>query len=284
MRESDRSPGLRTRPVLASAIVSLAILLGAAPVATRARADGPAPVPTAATRALETLSTRETILTNQAGMARVTARWRARELYRFLRASRDGESQEGVGAGAPSAALSAADRARVLTTGARALARELQEARLITAELGHARAEREALTSSAGASVQPREVGPAPPFRPPVAGPLVSRFGAARDPATGAWFFHAGVRLRARPGDAVRAVAPGRVARMVAASAQGPAILVDHGRGWTSLVTGVTAVAVAAGDRVAAGQVVGRAGPSDGIVLEIWRARTPVDPAAYLRF
>ena len=280
MCEPARSPGRRAAPVLAAAIVSVAIVLGAAPVAMRARADGPAPAPPAMTRALETLATRETILTNQAGMARVTARWRARELYRFLRASGDDDGDDGAGA----VALSAADRARALTTGARALARELQEARLITTELGHARTEREALTSGAGASVPPREVGPTPRFRSPVAGPLVSRFGAARDPATGAWFFRAGVRLCPRPGEAVRAVAPGRVARIGSPPAQGLAILLDHGGGWTSLVTGLGAVAVAAGDRVAAGQVLGRAGPSDGIVLELWRARTPVDPAAYLRF
>jgi murein DD-endopeptidase MepM/ murein hydrolase activator NlpD len=284
MREPNPPQRRQQAPLVFAVTVLSAALLGAVPMATRARADEPATVPPAAVppaaqRALDTLTTREMILTSQAGMARVTAHWRARELYRFLRASGDGGDDDDGGI-----TLSETDRARALTTGARALERELHEEQLIKSELANARAEREALVSGAVAAVQPREVGRAPTFRPPVAGPLVSRFGAARDPATGAWLFHSGVRLRARPGDVVRAVAPGLVVRIVAASAQGPAILVDHGGGWTSLLAGVGGLAVVVGERVAAGQAIGRAGASEGIVCEIWRVRTPVDPAAYLRF
>jgi murein DD-endopeptidase MepM/ murein hydrolase activator NlpD len=246
--------------------------------------------------AAETLAAREAILGDQAAMARITARWRARELYRVLRSG-------------DRVALSDADRARVMAAGARALAREQHEERLLLAERDQARAEQARLRSpDAGgwpaveiagrlaAPQTPAGTRRAPRFVAPVRGALRSRFGSARDPATGAWFSRAGVRIQARAGEPVRAAAAGVVRRVVAASALGPALVIDHGGGWMSVLANLELIAapnpdgdgartLAPGARVAAGQVVGRVGDAPGgVICELWRGQTPVDPAAHIRF
>jgi len=61
-------------------------------------------------------------------------------------------------------------------------------------------------------------------------------------------------------------------------------VIIDHGDGWTSLVTGLGATGVRAGQRVAAGMPLGRtaAGEAPQITVELRRRGRPMDIAALL--
>ena len=59
----------------------------------------------------------------------------------------------------------------------------------------------------------------------------------------------------------------------------GQIVIVDHGQGWTSLVTGLGQAAVSVGDTVVAGSPLGTAGPGRPVVtLELRREGQPVNP------
>ena len=67
----------------------------------------------------------------------------------------------------------------------------------------------------------------------------------------------------------------------------GGIVILDHGEGWTSLVTGLGALAVHTGERVEAGAVLGRAGNGRGgaaprVTVELRRDGRPMDIAALL--
>jgi murein DD-endopeptidase MepM/ murein hydrolase activator NlpD len=285
MRPSERRPAgagalvvLRLvgwAAVAAMTSVALAATPPSAPAASDARAQ----------RGLQMMEARERIMTSQAGMAAGVARWRARELYRFLRAAPAADTDE----------RPPIERARAIRVGLGALGRELGEARLLAGELALARAERAglplaeapapALVSPPGTAALPTPRPPAPLFAPPLAGAAVG-FGPGRDAATGVWLFRSGVRIDGRAGDAVRAVADGVVDRVAPSPGGGLALVIDHGGGWTSILARLDEVAVAPGQRVTRGQRVGRvagvAGAAAGITFDLWRGRSPVDPAQYM--
>src|SRR3546814_4664368 len=61
----------------------------------------------------------------------------------------------------------------------------------------------------------------------------------------------------------------------------GKIVIIDHGGGWTSLLTGMIALSVSVGDTLDAGASVGRAGSDDSrIHIELRRAGLSVDVAA----
>lgn len=64
----------------------------------------------------------------------------------------------------------------------------------------------------------------------------------------------------------------------------GTIVILDHGDGWTSLVTGLAAAGVRSGERIAAGAPLGRAagGEEPRITVELRRRGRPVDIAALL--
>ena len=119
-----------------------------------------------------------------------------------------------------------------------------------------------------------------PAYRLPVAGALVSGFGELSA---------AGVRARgltfaAAAGAPVRAPAGGRVIFARAFRDYGPIVVIDHGAGWTSLVTGLSRVSVRAGEAVAAEARIGAAttGEDPRVTVELRRQGRPVNPAALL--
>lgn len=64
----------------------------------------------------------------------------------------------------------------------------------------------------------------------------------------------------------------------------GQVVILDHGAGWTTLLTGLGTTSIAAGRRVQAGDVVGRAGSGEGaqVGVELRRDGRPIDITALI--
>ncbi len=134
--------------------------------------------------------------------------------------------------------------------------------------------------SAPPATPLPSVTGPAPAFRWPLPGRIVSGFG----PKPGGRF-NDGVNLKASMGEAVRAAGDGVVAYAGdAIPGFGNLLLIKHAGGWVSAYGHNEALLVARGARVKAGEVIARAGQSGAVAepqlhFELRRGRTPVDPA-----
>jgi murein DD-endopeptidase MepM/ murein hydrolase activator NlpD len=78
----------------------------------------------------------------------------------------------------------------------------------------------------------------------------------------GAWRMHTGVDLAAAQGTAVLAARAGRVVLVESVGGYGLSVLIDHGQGLETLYAHLLDAAVAAGQAVEAGGVIGRLGMS----------------------
>ena len=157
------------------------------------------------------------------------------------------------------------------------------------AERGTAQATAGELVRLAGPVARPLAPGVKGPeiaagtYRLPVRGRVAGGFGEISD---------AGVRgrgvARGRPaGAAVVAPAAGTVRYAAPFRGYGGIVILDHGEGWTSLVTGLGGIAVHSGERVETGAVLGRAGGGRGgaaprVTVELRRDGRPMDIAALL--
>lgn len=222
---------------------------------------------------------------NQALRANQAELARRRDSLAKLEASQLLASREASGA-----AQREADRALALSEQARDLT-------ALVGELGKAGALREALAALPGPVLRPNQPGLAQtapdPVQPgaaatgaptryllPVAGRLVAGFGASvpgRPQSKGLTL--------AAPGRAqVVAPATGRVAFAGPFQGYGLIVIVEHGGGWTSLVTGLAELDCRVGQQLVAGSPLGRLGPADSLLtLELRRAGEPVNPLEYLR-
>ena len=126
----------------------------------------------------------------------------------------------------------------------------------------------------------PAIIGEAPAFRWPVEGRTLSGFGAKPGGR-----FNDGVNLKASSGAPVRAAGDGIVAYAGdAIPGFGNLVLIKHAGGWVTAYGHAEALLVTRGTRVAAGDVIARAGSTGAVSepqvhFEIRRGRTPVDPA-----
>jgi len=117
---------------------------------------------------------------------------------------------------------------------------------------------------------------------------VTSPFGTRRRYGDGDWTYHEGMDLRAPEATPVRAAADGVVVLSERLSVRGEAVVLDHGLGVCTGYWHLSARAVRAGERVRAGQVIGRVG-STGLStgphlhFEVRVAGLPVDPAGFLR-
>jgi murein DD-endopeptidase MepM/ murein hydrolase activator NlpD len=91
---------------------------------------------------------------------------------------------------------------------------------------------------------------------------ITSGFGLRADPFTGETRFHRGLDLALAYGSEVRAAAPGVVLSAGDRPGYGLTVVVDHGGGRETLYAHLSAVDVAPGDRVDAGQRIARSGRS----------------------
>lgn len=135
-----------------------------------------------------------------------------------------------------------------------------------------------------------RKIVDALPLRRPMAtdGGLSSTFGYRADPFTRGLAVHTGIDLRGEYGAPARATAAGTVTLADYAGGYGNMVEVDHGHGVVTRYAHLSAIAVAPGQAVAAGQMVGRVGStgrSTGTHLH-YETRIdgePVDPQRFLR-
>jgi murein DD-endopeptidase MepM/ murein hydrolase activator NlpD len=114
---------------------------------------------------------------------------------------------------------------------------------------------------------------------------VTSAYGWRRDPFTGASQFHKGIDVAQAYGQDVQAAAAGRVVLAGDRGAYGIMIVVEHGQGQQTRYAHLSAVGVKPGDRVDAGQVIGKTGDSGRATgphlhFEVVTDGQAVDPAA----
>lgn len=154
------------------------------------------------------------------------------------------------------------------------------------AEAGTADATAASLSGLPGPSPRPVAAGaawPMPPrglYRLPVAGRLVTGFDELSDSGVRS----RGLTFATSDGAGVVAPAAGIVRYARHFRAYGVIVIIDHGNGWNSLVTGLARAAVAPGQRVAIGATLGTAPSGDDprVTVELRRRGRPVDAAALI--
>ncbi len=122
----------------------------------------------------------------------------------------------------------------------------------------------------------------------PVVGPVTSSFGEREDPFNGEGAFHAGIDISAHFGEPIHATGDGIVETAAMGNGYGREVVIDHGHGIKTLYGHMSGFAVAAGDQVRRGQVIGYiglTGRSTGphVHYEVRIQNIPVNPHKYLR-
>jgi murein hydrolase activator len=176
-----------------------------------------------------------------------------------------------------------------------ALAEEARDLQGLMARLGQGAALREQLAALPGPVLRPvrpdqAQVSAEPTSTPaaaalgqyllPVAGRLVAGFG---DTGQGG-LRSRGLTLAARPTAQVVAPAGGRVAFAGIYRGFGNIVIIEHGNGWTTLVTGIAQLDVDVGERLVSGSPLGLTGPGAPVVtVELRRGGEPVNPLDVIR-
>ena len=115
-----------------------------------------------------------------------------------------------------------------------------------------------------------------PAYRLPVLGTVLSGLGEVSSEGTRS----RGLTIQTAPGAQVVAPAGGRIAYAGVFRSYGRIIIIDHGGGWTSLITNMISVSGRVGERVEQGAPIGRAGVNrPTVTVELRRAGQPVDIA-----
>lgn len=122
----------------------------------------------------------------------------------------------------------------------------------------------------------------------PVEGPITSSFGERVDPFNGEGAFHRGIDISSSYGHPIIAPADGVVTYADFVSGYGRMVMIDHGHGVDTRYGHMSSFAVAEGEHVRRGDLigyVGLSGRSTGPHLhyEVWVRGTPVNPHKYLR-
>ena len=113
-------------------------------------------------------------------------------------------------------------------------------------------------------------------------------FGKVVDPRFRTVTVQKGVDLAAQRGEAVQAVAPGRVVHAGWFKGYGNLVIVDHGEGFHTLVAHLATMTAAAGEDVEAGALLGSVGDTGSLkgaylYFEIREHGKPLDPKAWLK-
>jgi len=174
-------------------------------------------------------------------------------------------------------AMVESDRAMALGERARDIVDQMESAGAATEVLASLAAlpgplPRPAQKDEARLAPSPRQ---AAAYRLPVAGRVVTGLGELS--ATGVRA--RGVTLACAANTQAVAPAAGTIVYAAGFRDYGGVVIIDHGKGWTSLVSGLGALSVRVGDRVEQGRAIGRAAGGDAprITVELRRRGTPMD-------
>jgi len=179
---------------------------------------------------------------------------------------------------------------------ATALAEQARDLTALVGELGQDAQLRAALAALPGPVPRPAQpqgatvsavplLAPAPTGVPqhyllPVAGRLVAGFGAAAAGRSQS----RGIAIATRGAAQVVAPGAGRVAFAGPYQGYGLIVIIDHGGGWVSLVTGLAQLDVKVGRDLVPGSPLGQAGPGRPVLtLELRHQGQPVNPLDFLR-
>ncbi|MFO1255145.1 MAG: peptidoglycan DD-metalloendopeptidase family protein [Sphingomonadaceae bacterium] len=177
-----------------------------------------------------------------------------------------------------------------------ALAEEARDLSALVVDLAKAGALRDQLAVLPGPILRPAQPlsaqapGPAaPPAAPtgapsryllPAAGRLVAGFGEARPSQPQS----RGLSILLAGGAQVVAPGAGRVVFAGPYQGYGLIAIIEHGGGWTSLVTGLAELDCRVGDSLVAGSSLGRMGPGRQVLgFELRRSGEPVNPLDFVR-
>ena len=122
----------------------------------------------------------------------------------------------------------------------------------------------------------------------PVPGaPITSSFGYRIHPIYGDARLHTGIDIGASTGDSILAAADGVVVSTGSLGGYGNATVIEHGGGMATLYGHQSAILVSPGDRVTAGEVIGRVGCTGACTgphlhFEVRIEGEPVNPIPYL--
>lgn len=186
------------------------------------------------------------------------------------------------------------ETAAVETERALAIGEDARDIEDLMGRMERAATVRERLVSLPGPELRPNAPGaaPLPPAdsdgpsaaRPayalPVVGEIVTGFGEVSPSGVQS----RGLTLATAPGATVTSPADGRVAFAGPFRDFAQIAIIDHGGGWTTLITGMRRLSVAVGDSLRQGEPVGvAASGSPRITVELRRGERPVDVAALMR-
>lgn len=174
-------------------------------------------------------------------------------------------------------ALVESDRALALGEDARDIVDQMELS-------GITAATRESLDRLSGPLPRPggqgtAQPGPAP-YRLPAAGQVVTGLGEVSENGVRA----RGLTVATWPGAAVVAPAAGRVVFARRFRSYGTVVILDHGKGWSTLVSGLDRAGVRVGERVVQGMAIGRAPDraAPRITTELRRRGVAIDQVALL--
>ena len=124
-------------------------------------------------------------------------------------------------------------------------------------------------------------------LRAPVPGRIRRPFGRVIDQQYRTEIFRKGIEFSAGIGDAVRAVAAGRVRFAGWFRGYGKIVIVDHGEGYFTVSGQLSQIRVQVGDAVRPGQLLGTVGETGslegpGLYFEVRRGGVSLDPAEWL--
>lgn len=122
----------------------------------------------------------------------------------------------------------------------------------------------------------------------PVRGPMASPFGNRIHPILKRKILHAGIDIASPNGTPIKTAAPGEVIYNGWLRGYGRVIVIDHGRGFSTLYAHLSASLVQEGQIVRAGATIGRVGKTGNVTgyhlhFEVRHYGTPVNPIRYLK-